>query len=421
MNKWDVTPSKPVAYPLGLLTICDIAMKKHLPTLLFALTTCVFAGLYLNERSQDEAQPDPEPVAKDTKAPKETAKATALTARPTKTPDATEPESDDVMDAFDLALEEIAPASTNVNSQANLASNITSMISSAIGEAFKPDSDMAKMMKDQELLGTMQRVGRNYGTLMQDFGLSYAEQQEFTDLVTAYEQAGRADPMSFLAAAGTNGTFNIDWNGEKMKEMRAQREEAKAAAEDDIKTYLGDERYEDYKYYRKTLGARNKVKEFQQDLADGNLMMNRDQQEKLVNLYDKHGLNQNRRRGGWGGPRGGSPDPVVISSSSNGDGVTSGATISSAQIVVADEGGEIDLTPTDDRTEERLNQRAAQYDAVLNDSEGDLSAEQHQALERHFEHQLRQDEIRAEQQRRWREMFQGGGGLQGLFGNPQGK
>jgi hypothetical protein len=132
------------------------------------------------------------------------------------------------------------------------------------------DPDMKKVIRDQQR--TM--VDTLYAPLIKDLGLAPEEAEKFKDLLADNMMKATEKATSLLGDGGL-GT-------NRMEMAKALGEEQKKY-EDQVKEFLGDARYAQYKDYQQTLGERTQLNQFKQTASTQNPITD-EQTQQLLNL-----------------------------------------------------------------------------------------------------------------------------------------
>jgi len=134
----------------------------------------------------------------------------------------------------------------------------------AASEPAKPDSDVAgfgkmisKMMQDpdtRELVRNQQRMMMNqlYAPLVKQMGLTADEAAQFKDLLADHAMKGAEKAFSAVSSTGSSNRT------EQLKTMTADFK----SFDEEVKAFLGDDRYAQYKEYQETLGERTVLNQF---------------------------------------------------------------------------------------------------------------------------------------------------------------
>ncbi len=153
-----------------------------------------------------------------------------------------------------------------------------------VAEGQKPDADggnlgkmLSKMMDDPEtkkFIRDQQRqmMGPLYGPLIKQMGLTPEEAEKFKDLLAdnLMKGAGKASSL-FSGLSSTNRTEMFNTLAAEQKSFDEQ-----------LKVFLGDTRYAQYKDYQQTIGERTQLNQFRQQTAGGGNALTDPQAEQLL-------------------------------------------------------------------------------------------------------------------------------------------
>ena len=133
------------------------------------------------------------------------------------------------------------------------------------------DPNMKKMMRQQQAA----IMDMMYGGLFKELGLTPEETDKFKELLLD----------SQMKAVDAGGVF-IKLLGEDSDKTTAIDELAAQQKESDtqVKSFLGDERYAQYKEYTETMGERMVLNQFAQQLAEGQNPLSADQSGQLLEI-----------------------------------------------------------------------------------------------------------------------------------------
>ena len=142
----------------------------------------------------------------------------------------------------------------------------------AVGEMLQ------KMMKDpamKEMLQNQQRAvaKKMYGPMFKELNLPPDQQKQLSDLLLDSQMNTMDDAVNLFSGDGTLKTNAINALTEKQK-----------AASDQIKALLGDEKYAQYQDYRKSMGDRTMLNQFQDEFAGSDTTLTDDQYKQLIQL-----------------------------------------------------------------------------------------------------------------------------------------
>jgi len=135
-----------------------------------------------------------------------------------------------------------------------------------------------KMMKDpamKEMLRNQQKglMKTMYGPLFKDINLPADQQAKLSDLLLDTQMSAMDSAADLFGADAANKTNALNVVSERQK-----------ATEDQIKGLLGDEKYAQYEDYKKTMGDRVALNQFQQQAAGTENALSDDQYKQLVQL-----------------------------------------------------------------------------------------------------------------------------------------
>lgn len=137
---------------------------------------------------------------------------------------------------------------------------------------------LSKMMQDpdtRELIRTQQRLmmDQMYSPLIKRLGLTPEETTQFKNLLTDHMMSAADQASSMFGALGTtNSAATIKSLGDQQKGFDEQ-----------VKSFLGDDRYAQYKEYEETMGERMMLTQFKQQ-AGSDYNLTDQQSEALLNL-----------------------------------------------------------------------------------------------------------------------------------------
>jgi hypothetical protein len=132
------------------------------------------------------------------------------------------------------------------------------------------DPEMKKLMKAQQKV----MVNQLYGPLAKKLAMTPEESDKFKDLI-ADNMASGAEKATSMFGGGdsTNRTAAIEAMTASQKDF-----------DDQMKSFLGDDRYAEYKSYQETVGERAQLNQFKQQNASGGNALNDQQTEQLLAL-----------------------------------------------------------------------------------------------------------------------------------------
>jgi hypothetical protein len=130
--------------------------------------------------------------------------------------------------------------------------------------------EMKKMMRQQQ--GAM--MDMMYGSLFKELGLTPEETDRFKELLLDHQMKAVEAGGAFMKLQGTDDkTAAMSQLAEQQKQFDEQ-----------VKAFLGDERYAQYKDYQGTLGERMTLNQFSQQMAGGQNPLNADQTSQLLEI-----------------------------------------------------------------------------------------------------------------------------------------
>lgn len=150
------------------------------------------------------------------------------------------------------------------------------------------DPDMKKMIREQQR-ATLDRL---YDPLMKQMSLSPEEAARFKDLLADNMLKGAEKASSLFGGdTSTNRT-------EMFTKLAAEQK----SFDEQLKAYLGESRYAQYKDYQQTVGERVQLQQFQQQTAGGGNALTDQQTEQLLAFMNeaKQAVNTT---GGFGQPQ----------------------------------------------------------------------------------------------------------------------
>jgi len=169
---------------------------------------------------------------------------------------------------------------------------------SAMAKMFD-NPDMKKIIAQQQraMMDTM------YGPLFKELGLSKEDTDRFKELLLAQQMKG-------VEQAGT--LFGGKSDGKSKAELVAATGNIVKQSQDEIKVFLGDERYNQYKDYTETLGDRLQLNQLAQQLANSQNPITSDQQGRLISIMkeERQSLAADFANLGWSGGK--STDPSAV-------------------------------------------------------------------------------------------------------------
>jgi len=133
------------------------------------------------------------------------------------------------------------------------------------------DPAMKKMMRQQQA-ATMDMM---YGPLFKELSLSPEDMARFKELLLDRQMKAVESGGMFMKLQGEDGDKTT-----VMNDLAAQQKEF----DSQMKTFLGEERYEQYKDYSETMAERMAVNQLSQQLASGPNSINDDQSRQLLEI-----------------------------------------------------------------------------------------------------------------------------------------
>jgi hypothetical protein len=162
-----------------------------------------------------------------------------------------------------------------------------------IAEGQKPDPDggglgkiLSKMMDDPETKKFIRDQQRQmldplYGPLIQQMGLTPEEAETFKDVLADNVMKGAEKASSLLSGvSSTNRT-------EMLNTLAAEQN----SFDEQLKAFLGDPRYAQYKDYQQTVGERMQLNQFRQQTAGSENPLTNQQMEQLLVLMNEEKQN----------------------------------------------------------------------------------------------------------------------------------
>ena len=133
------------------------------------------------------------------------------------------------------------------------------------------DPDMKKMMRQQQ--GAMMDI--MYGGLFKELGLTQEETDKFKELLLDRQ-------MKAVEAGGAFMKLQSEDNDKTaaMSELAEQQKEF----DEQVKAFLGDARYTQYKDYNETMTERMTLNQFSEQMAGGRNPLNADQTSQLLEI-----------------------------------------------------------------------------------------------------------------------------------------
>jgi hypothetical protein len=110
-----------------------------------------------------------------------------------------------------------------------------------------------------------------YGPMFKELNLPPDQQKQLSDLLLDSQMNTMDDAVNLFSGDGTLKTNAINALTEKQK-----------ATTDQIKALLGDEKYAQYQDYRKSMGDRTMLTQFQDEFAGSDTTLTADQYKQLI-------------------------------------------------------------------------------------------------------------------------------------------
>ena len=133
------------------------------------------------------------------------------------------------------------------------------------------DPGMKKMMRQQQVV----MLDMMYGPLFKELGLSPEEIDKFKELLIDAQMGGIEGAGLFLG-----GDADPAQREEAIKSMAERRQ----ADEEQLKAFLGEERFAQYKEYQESLGERMALNQFEQQLSGGQNALTEGQSGQLLDI-----------------------------------------------------------------------------------------------------------------------------------------
>ncbi|HKS35722.1 MAG TPA: hypothetical protein VJW76_00930 [Verrucomicrobiae bacterium] len=140
------------------------------------------------------------------------------------------------------------------------------------------DPAMKKMMRQQQ----MAMMDTMYGPLFKQLGLSPEEIAAFKEKLIDTQMGG---------VEGASAIFGGEADPAKREEAIKSIAEKHKAGEEQLKEFLGEDRYGQYKDYQETLGERMTLNQFQQQLSGGENALAEDQNAQLLAIMKEERKN----------------------------------------------------------------------------------------------------------------------------------
>jgi hypothetical protein len=165
-----------------------------------------------------------------------------------------------------------------LNGSASAGSGSGSNGMSAFANMFK-NKDMRDLIRTQQKAALGPMMEKNYGSFFSSLGLSSEQTATLKDLVVKKAMVDAEMGVSMLAG---------DMDPDKRTEMVQKGKADKDAINDQIKAFLGDDNYSQFKDYEKTQPERTALGMFRDQQASGPGALTGDQENLLVNaMYEE--------------------------------------------------------------------------------------------------------------------------------------
>lgn len=140
---------------------------------------------------------------------------------------------------------------------------------------------LQKMMKDpamKEMFQSQQKAltKKMYGPMFKELNLPPDQQKQLNELLLDSQMSAMDDAANLFSGDGTLKTNAIQTLTEKQK-----------ATDEQIKALLGDEKYDQYQDYRKSMGDRTMLSQFQDQVAGTSTALTDGQYKQLVQLMQE--------------------------------------------------------------------------------------------------------------------------------------
>jgi|GEM_PF-3550939 len=143
-------------------------------------------------------------------------------------------------------------------------------------------SKIAEMMDNPVMRETLTQqlrgqIAATYGQLFSDQGFNDEEIDALNDIL-AERQLALTDVSMELMAEGGFG------DAKKMEAIAETTKKAKKEYDDQIKELLGDEKFNEFDRFEKTMGERQQIDTLRSQLADTNSPLSQDQEQRLMDI-----------------------------------------------------------------------------------------------------------------------------------------
>jgi hypothetical protein len=135
------------------------------------------------------------------------------------------------------------------------------------------DPKMREMMKSQQKAFIGPVIDKQYGDLFKQLNLAPDQAASFKDLLQKKMLAGADASFSML-----DDSLDADQRADLAKQAKSQSD----AMDNQIKEFLGDQNYEAFQSYEKTVPDRQSVSQFNDQFAGSATALNAGQQEQLI-------------------------------------------------------------------------------------------------------------------------------------------
>jgi|GEM_PF-1495100 len=143
---------------------------------------------------------------------------------------------------------------------------------SAMAKMFK-DPKMREMMKSQQKAALGPVIDKQYTDLYKQLGLTSEQSTAFKDLVMKKMLAGADVGFSMM-----DDSLDASQRADLAKQVKSQTDEV----DSEIKQFLGDNNYQSYQTYEKTVPDRMTMSQFNDQMADANMALTPEQQSQMV-------------------------------------------------------------------------------------------------------------------------------------------
>ncbi|MDB6023309.1 MAG: hypothetical protein JWQ04_3166 [Pedosphaera sp.] len=141
-----------------------------------------------------------------------------------------------------------------------------------LAEMFK-NPEMREMIKNQQKAALSGSVDKNYGKFFADAHLTPEQSSALKDMILN-KQLGAAD----LGMSMLSGDLDAAQKADLVQQIKMQGE----AADAKMKEFLGDDNFAQFQTYEKSMGERNAVSGFKDQLGSGPGALTGDQEEQLI-------------------------------------------------------------------------------------------------------------------------------------------